>query len=499
MLHQMADEAEPAAGRRQATPAADLAAPPAAAAAALTMDLADYHWQAHSVLVVDDEEGMRNFLERTLARRCGMVQSAADAEHAAALMARLHFDLLILDIALPGKSGIEWLHELREHGYTGDVILVTAFADMETAIDALRGGAADFILKPFRVDQILNSIKRCFERARLTRENFVLRRELAGLAADPIGLVGHSGAIEQLRAMVRRVGQMPSTVLLQGESGTGKEVVARALHQTSPRAQRPFVPVNCAAIASELIESELFGHVKGAFTGASESRNGLFYYAHGGTLFLDEISELPLAMQTRLLRVLEERKLRPVGSEREVPVDVRIIAATNRNLAAEVRAGRFREDLYYRLAVVDLTLPPLRARSEDIPDLMRHFMQQLAAQLGVAPLPLSHEVVSRLAAYRWPGNVRELRNYVERSMILGCFPSAPPGAPTADEVPPAGELGLTLAEVERRHIERVVDDCAGNKTEAARRLGVSRKTLERKFAEWAAAQAPDAARVGRRA
>ena len=220
-------------------------------------------------------------------------------------------------------------------------------------------------------------------------------------------------------------------------------------------------------------------------------------------MFLDEISELPLALQTRLLRVLEERKLRPVGSERELPVDVRIIAATNRKLAAEVKAGRFREDLYYRLAVVDLTLPPLRARSEDIPDLMRHFMHQLAVQLGVAPLPLSHEVVSRLAAYRWPGNVRELRNYVERSMILGCFPSAPPGtapgAPAADEVPAAGELALTLAEVERRHIERVVDDCAGNKTEAAGRLGVSRKTLERKFADWAAAQAADAARVGRRA
>ncbi len=448
------------------------------------VDLAEYNWQAHSVLVVDDEGGMRNFLERTLARRCGMVQSAADVEHAAALMARLHFDLLILDIALPGKSGIEWLHELREHGYSGDVILVTAFADLETAINALRGGASDFILKPFRVDQILNSIKRCFERARLARENFVLRRELAGLAADPIGLVGHSPAIEQLRGLIRRVGLMPSTVLLQGESGTGKEVVARALHQTSPRAQRPFVPLNCAAIAAELIESELFGHVKGAFTGATESRNGLFYYAHGGTLFLDEISELPLALQTRLLRVLEERKLRPVGSEREVPVDVRIIAASNRDLAAEVAAGRFRQDLYYRLAVVDIVIPPLRARSEDIPDLVRHFMQQLATQLGVAPLLLSHEIVTRLAAYPWPGNVRELRNFVERSMILGCFPPEPVFAAAAPPPPRAGELELSLAEVERRHIERVTAACRGNKTEAARRLGVSRKTLERKFAEW---------------
>ncbi|ENO92029.1 Fis family transcriptional regulator [Thauera sp. 28] len=459
------------------------------------VDLAEYNWQAHSVLIVDDEEGMRNFLERTLARRCGMVQSAGDAEHAAALMARLHFDLLVLDIALPGKSGIEWLHELREHGYTGDVILMTAFADMETAIDALRGGASDFILKPFRVDQILNSIKRCFERARLARENFVLRRELAGLAADPMGLVGHSAAIEQLRGLVRRVGQMPSTVLLLGESGTGKEVVARALHQTSPRAQRPFVPLNCAAIASELIESELFGHVKGAFTGAGESRNGLFYYAHGGTLFLDEISELPLAMQTRLLRVIEERKLRPVGSEREVPVDVRIIAASNRDLAAEVQAGRFRQDLYYRLAVVDMRLPPLRERVEDIPDLMHHFMGPLAVQLGVAQLPLSHGVVSRLQRYAWPGNVRELRNYVERSMILGCFATDCFAETDHDTAPPADELELSLSAVERRHIERVTEACAGNKTEAARRLGVSRKTLERKFAEWAEeAPAPDLVR-----
>ncbi len=463
------------------------------------VELAEYNWRANSVLVVDDEEGMRNFLERTLARRCGMVQSAADAEHAAALMARLHFDLLILDIALPGKSGIEWLHELRENGYSGDVILVTAFADMETAIRALRGGASDFILKPFRVDQILNSIKRCFERARLARENFVLRRELASLAADPIGLVGHSAAIEHLRGLIRRVGQMPSTVLLLGESGTGKEVAARALHQTSPRAQRTFVPLNCAAIASELVESELFGHVKGAFTGATETRNGLFYYAHGGTLFLDEISELPLGMQTRLLRVLEERKLRPVGSEREVSVDVRIIAASNRNLAAEVAAGRFRHDLYYRLAVVDILIPPLRQRVEDIPDLVRHFMQQLSVQLGVAPLALSHEIVTRLAAYSWPGNVRELRNFVERSMILGSFPLEPAAVSAAVPLAlPAGELELSLAEVERRHIVRVTGDCKGNKTEAARRLGVSRKTLERKFADWGE-EAADRAAFERRA
>lgn len=442
---------------------------------------AEFNWQAHSVLVVDDEEGMRSFLERALKPRCGLVESAPDVEYAKRLMSRVHFDLLILDIALPGVSGLDWLHELREGGYSGDVILITAFADLDTAINALRGGASDFILKPFRLDQILNSIKNCLQRSHLARENFILRRELADRGGAVEGMIGQSDAMEQLRAVLRRVAQMPSTVLLQGESGTGKEVAARALHRMSPRAQRAFVPINCAAIAAELIESELFGHVKGAFTGATESRHGLFYYAHGGTLFLDEISELPLALQTRLLRVLEERKLRPVGAEREVPVDVRIIAASNRDLAAEVAAGRFRQDLYFRLAVVDIEMPPLRERAEDIPDLVRHFMGLLTGQLGVEPLALSHALFERLAVYAWPGNVRELRNFIERSLILGGFPV---DALHMHDAVSDANLDLPLDEVEKRHILRMLEACGGNKSEAARRLGVSRKTLERKCAEW---------------
>lgn len=447
--------------------------------------VADFgHWHAHSILIVDDEVGMRSFLERALRTRCGQVHAAASAEEAAECMARLHFDLIVLDIALPGKSGIDWLGELRAGGYAGDVILVTAFADMETAIRALRGGASDFILKPFRVDQILNSIKRCFERAGLARENFVLRRELSEISAatEVEGFVGRSAAIQNLRNLVRRIAPMPTTVLLQGESGTGKEVTARALHQMSTRAQRPFVPVNCAAISPELIESELFGHVKGAFTGATESRNGLFYYARGGTLFLDEIGELPLAMQTKLLRALEERCIRPVGSVREVPVDVRIVAATNRDLAADVAAGLFRQDLFFRLAVVDVTIPPLRVRPEDIEVLSRHFMELFSARLGVAPFRIDAGVVGRLSAYHWPGNVRELRNFIERWLILGEFPAlASTAMPPAMPQPAADER---LAEVERRHILHVLASVGGNKSEAARRLGVSRKTLERKCAEW---------------
>ena len=442
-------------------------------------------WPDHSVLVVDDEEGMRSFLARALAPRCANVEVAGDVEQARQLMDRRHFDLIVLDIALPGKSGIEWLHELREQGVGIDVILITAFADLESAIDALRAGASDFILKPFRVDQIFNAMKNCFQRATLARENFVLRRELSARDDETEGLVGGSMAMSQLREVLDRIAPTPSTVLLQGESGTGKEVVARALHRLSPRRAKAFVPVNCAAIPSELIESELFGHVKGAFTGAAASRNGLFYYANGGTLFLDEISELPLAMQSRLLRVLEDRKLRPVGSEREVPVDVRIVAASNRDLAAAVKAGEFREDLYYRLAVVDLPVPPLRERCEDIPALVEHFIAMLSQRLGVPPLAVGADIIEALRAYPWPGNVRELRNFVERSLILGGF-SVDGLRPVAPPQPVAAVPEFSLEEVERRHILTVLAACDGNKTEAARRLGVSRKTLDRKCAEFGA-------------
>jgi transcriptional regulator with PAS, ATPase and Fis domain len=295
--------------------------------------------------------------------------------------------------------------------------------------------------------------------------------------------------------MIRRIAPMPSTVLIQGESGTGKEVAARALHQLSPRSARPFVAVNCAAVAADLFESELFGHVKGAFTGATEGRNGLFYYAQGGTLFLDEISELPQAIQTKLLRVLEDRRVRPVGSNREVPVDVRILAATNRDLADEVAAGRFREDLFYRLDVVTLRVPPLRERPQDVPLLARHFMDALAVHLGIPPLPFARDVLDALSAYPWPGNARELRNFIERSLILGAFPIdslAEHDLAAEVERQPVGAGGELLAEVEKRHILAVLDDAGGNKAEAARRLGVSRKTLERKCALWGLRNTPGA-------
>jgi len=445
-------------------------------------------WQHQSVLVVDDEPGMVSFLHRSLALRCGWVATAGSVEEAAELLGRRHFDLIVLDIALPGRSGVEWLHQLRDQGFAGDVVLMTAYADLETAIDALRAGASDSLLKPFSVAQMLNAVKRCFERSSLRRENFVLRRELDQRDDSVEGMVGKSAVIRDVCARIKRVAPPPSTVLIHGESGTGKELAARALHRMSLRAEGPFVPINCAAIAEELIESELFGHVKGAFTGAAAGREGLFYYARGGTLFLDEISELPLPLQAKLLRVLEEWKVRPVGSEQEVPVDVRVVAATNRNLVAEVAAGRFRRDLYYRLQVVEVVLPPLRDRIEDLPDLVDYFIGQLAARLGVAELAHDPEALTRLTRYGWPGNVRELKNLIERSLILGYF--ADDFAPDENAAAVASATTLesggeeSLAAIERRHILDVLESCKGNKSEAARRLGVSRKTLERKCAVW---------------
>jgi len=442
-------------------------------------------WPDWSILVVDDEQGMLNFLVKTLAPRCHFVMSAGSAEDGADWLRGHHVDLVILDISLPGKSGVAWLKELRDQGFTGEVILITAFADLDTAIEALRAGASDFILKPFRVPQILNAVKHCYERSRLRRENFVLRRAVASPPGLSESLVGQSLAMQQLRTSMTRVASVDSTVLLQGESGTGKELVARALHAQSSRASGPFVPVNCASVSPDLIESELFGHAKGAFTGAARARDGLFLYAQGGTLFLDEIAELPLSIQATLLRAIEDLNIRPVGSEQLVPLNLRIMAATNRSLSDAVAAGRFRKDLYFRLQVVELLLPPLRAHKEDIPELVAHFMAQLAPSLGMEPLQITEQEMAFLSQYSWPGNVRELRNLIERSLILGAlnvsalYPGGTGMASDSQE-----PLPTDLHALEKRHILNVLESVQGDKTRAAHLLGVSRRTLERRVAEW---------------
>ncbi len=428
---------------------------------------------------------MRNFLVKTLAPRCQTVLEAGSAEEGAALLRGNHVDLIVLDIALPGRNGLEWLKDLREHGYTGQVVLITAFADLETAIEALRAGASDFILKPFRVPQILNAVRRCFESARLARENFVLRHTLSRSQFADNGLVGRSAQIAELSAAVRRVAPVNSTALLQGESGTGKELVARALHALSPRMQGPFVPVNCASVSPEQMESELFGHAKGAFAGATRARDGLFYYAQGGTLFLDEVAELPLTLQATLLRALEDLTIRPVGSQQLQPVNVRIIAATNRDLQQEVAEGRFRKDLYYRLQVVELRLPALRDHKEDIPDLVAHFNARLAPLLGAQPLELTPAEADYLQQYDWPGNVRELRNLIERSLILGALNVSALYATDKRRRAASATLPTDLQALEKQHILMVLDSVQGDKTRAAQLLGISRRTLERRCAEWA--------------
>lgn len=445
-----------------------------------------------SILVVDDEPGIRDFLRRTLAKRYGLVEVAADVEAAEQLFARCVFDLLIVDIRLPGRSGLEWVQELRESGAAMDVIFITAYADVEATIAALRSGAADFLLKPFRVEQVVTAVERCFERRRLARENKVLRRELDGYVDRQyggIGMVGRSPAMREVYEVIERVARTPTSVLIEGETGTGKELVARAIHKFSG-GSGPFVPVNCVAISQDLFESELFGHIKGAFTGAHQAREGLFSFAGGGILFLDEISEMSTALQAKLLRVLESRRVRPVGSDRELAVDTRIVTATNRNLANEVKAGRFREDLYYRLNVVTIKVPPLRQRREDIPELLEFLSKSLAAELGMTPLTFSEADVARLQQYEWPGNVRELKNLVERALLLGRLPpDALPATPGTVDTSEPSSYGFPadwpLERVEKDHMLRVLESTGGNKSEAARRLAVSRKTLERKLRSFA--------------
>ncbi len=436
-----------------------------------------------SILVVDDEPGMRNFLVKTLSPRCKRVVEAADVEEASRHLDSNHFDVVILDNVMPGKTGVDWLNEQRHIGFFADAILITAFADLETAIRALQAGAVDFVLKPFRSNQILNAVARCLDRLRLQRENFLLRHELRADAQEAGGrnrLVGQSDSLKQVRETLARVAPLPTSVLITGESGTGKEVSARTLHALSDRADKPFVPVNCAAIPAEMIESELFGHLKGAFTGAEGRRDGLFLHAHRGTLFLDEIGELPLAMQTKLLRVIEDKRIRPVGSEREVPVDVRFVFATNADLPKAVESGQFRADLFYRINVLHIHMPPLRERKGDIEELAELFMRKISRELGVPAITLTPSVLAGLSNYSWPGNVRELRNLVERSLILGEFPPEFEGAEAQD----AAESPESLEAVERQHILAVLDAVGGNRAEAARRLGVSRKTVDRKCAQW---------------
>jgi two-component system response regulator PilR (NtrC family) len=440
-----------------------------------------------SVLIVDDERSLREFLSICLQRSGHRVMAAEGAEVALRTLAAEAVDLVITDLKMPGPiDGLALLDEVKKRSPETQVVVMTAFASTETAIAALKRGAYDYLTKPFKVDEIQVVVERALERQALVRDVAALR----GAVQDRYklsALLGRSAAMQRVFDLIRKIAPTKTNVLITGASGTGKELVARALHAEGARATRPFVAVNCGAIPDTLIESELFGHVKGAFTGATGAGAGLFVAADGGTLFLDEIAELPMPMQVKLLRALQERKVKPVGGTEERPVDVRVVAATNRDLEAEVAQGGFRQDLYYRLNVIQVHLPPLRQRREDIPLLVEHFVKRYAAELGKRMAGVSPEALAALAAYDYPGNVRELENLVERAVTLEPTPviqrSALPdlGAARAvpqAELPPEGiDLDRLLADTERDIVVRALKQTGGVRKEAARLLGITFRSL----------------------
>src|SRR5499426_501575 len=435
------------------------------------------------LLVVEDEQELREILVQGLAKRGFIVAAAGDGDAAVATLSEQEFDVVVLDLRMPRRDGIQVLQQMRTDGHDAEVIIVTGHADIETAVDALKLHAFDYLSKPFQMAELLQTVARAAEYRRLRLENRSLRRAVSQHEIEPL-LYGSSRAMDRLRSLLDRASQSSSNVLILGESGSGKELAARSIHRASARRDLPFLALNCAALPDELLESELFGHERGAFTGATGRRHGLLELAHAGTLFLDEVGEMSVAMQAKLLRALDRGEIRRLGGDRTLHVDVRIIAATNKDLARAAASAGFRHDLYYRLGVVVIEVPPLRERVEDIPLLIDHFAQHVAPP-GRAPIKVTAEAMTLLTRYPWPGNVRELRNMVERLSVLSSD-----GEVTAAEVAlylPAGapddlDAGLlSLTDIERRHILKVLQRCSGNRARAAKILGVDPKTLYNKL------------------
>jgi two-component system response regulator PilR (NtrC family) len=454
-----------------------------------------------SLLVVDDEQSMREFLEILLKRAGHRVASLGSAAAALARVEEGGIDLVLCDLRLGADDGLEVLRRVKERSPATEVVMITAFATAENAIQAMKLGAYDYVLKPFKVDELTLVVEKALEHRALLQENRVLRHRVGDRPPVAPGLLGRTAAIEEIRALVGKVAATRTTVLITGESGTGKEVVARAIHAAGDRADLPFVAVNCGAVPEGLIESEFFGHTRGAFTGAAEARPGLFEVAGSGTLFLDEVGELPPQVQVKLLRAVQERRIRRVGGSSDIVISARILAATNRDLGEEVKAGRFREDLYYRLNVIQLRLPPLRERREDLPEFCRHFVARFAAELGRAPPALAPETVQLLAAWRWPGNLRELANVLERAVTLcegetmgpdllppglrGGGAEAGPGEAGAAMLPTEGlDLQAHLDAIERRVLEQALARTGGAKTDAARLLGMTFRSFRYRLAKF---------------
>ncbi len=445
-------------------------------------------------LIIDDDEAMCAWLAEDLrSRGVEATTRTSPAEALSLIEEDERFDVLLTDLNMRGMDGIAVCRRAAEIRPDLPVVVITAFGSIETAVEAIRAGAYDYVTKPVDIEALALALERAIAHHALKAEVRRLRRAVAGPGASP-DLVGRSAAMRGVQDLIERIADAEATVLITGESGTGKEVVARALHERSRRKGGPFVAINCTAVPESLIESELFGHVRGAFTDARASRPGLFVEANGGTLLLDEIGELPLSVQPKLLRALQERRVRPVGGNAEVPFDARIVAATNRDLDAAVEERRFREDLYYRVNVLHVELPPVRARGSDVLLLAQRFLEDFAARAGKEVVGLSPAAAERLLAYSWPGNVREIQNCIERAVALTRYQEI-----TVDDLPAkirehrpshvlvAGddpsEL-VPLEEVERRYILRVLEAAGGNKTLAARILGLDRKTLHRKLDRW---------------
>jgi DNA-binding NtrC family response regulator len=444
-----------------------------------------------AILVVDDDADMRELAHDMLKDRGHQVTTAGSGEEALKRLAEGDYAAVLTDLRMKGMQGIELLAQIKR-GYPDiSVILMTAFGSVETAVEAMKHGASDYLTKPVKKDELVRVVERVIREASLRREVSRLRKEVHKEYSFH-QILGKSKAIQAVFDLIRRVADSPTNVLITGESGTGKELVAKAIHYNSDRKDAPFIPVNCAAIPEQLLESELFGHMRGSFTDAKVDKRGLFEEAQKGTLFLDEISELPLMLQAKILRAIQEREIRRVGANKPVAVDVRIIAATNLNLGEEVKAKRFRDDLYYRLNVIELKLPPLRERREDIPILVEAFLKKCGDARRKEVKGVSESALAMLMDYGWPGNVRELENVIERAVTLSRGEKIVP-----EDLPPAiqgargdrrvldeaAERTLSLEAVEKEYIQKILDKMGGNKYQAAHALGIDRKTLYRKLAE----------------
>ncbi|HEX9750663.1 MAG TPA: sigma-54 dependent transcriptional regulator [candidate division Zixibacteria bacterium] len=446
----------------------------------------------HRILVVDDEQSLREMMSIMLTREGYAVDAEPDGDRALTRLKSTGYDLVIADLKMPGMSGIEILDEARRLNNEVPFIVMTAFASVDTAIEAIKKGADEYIIKPFKVDELKHAVAKALETKALKKENRVLKEKL-GVAGAFDRILGADARIDQLKRTAAQAARSDATILIRGESGTGKDLLARAIHQYSSRRDQPFLAVNCGALPETLLESELFGHVKGSFTGAIRDHEGLFRAANGGTLFLDEIAETPGAIQVKLLRVLEDKQVTSIGSTSAEPVDVRLIAATNADLEGAVGAKRFRPDLYYRLNVIQIYLPPLRERRDDIELLSDYFVRQSCERAGCALKTLTPAAAARLHSYSWPGNVRELQNVIERAVVLtrkdeldiSDFPDKLGQATSAEATDgPSDGAVPTLESIEKAYIYWILNQTDWQKSKAAQILGIDNSTLYRKISKY---------------